>query len=704
MSESSTASRATLPTPATSFLGRGAELAESERLLAGTRLLTVTGPGGAGKTRFALELARRLEPRFPGGAVACFFASLRDPSLVLPTIAHALDVREEGGRSALEALVQRLEDAELLLLLDNLEHLPDAVPDLSELLIACPHLTLLVTSRARLRVTGEVVYELPPLGADESVALFCERAHVEPSSIVRELCTRLEGLPLAIELAAARLSLLSPEQLLERLSKRLDLLKAGRGADPRQQTLRATIEWSYDLLSEDEQRLFRSLSVFRGGCTLEAAEEVCGAELDTLESLCENSLLRRADGRYSMLATIREYAERLLDEEGAAGRLRAAHARHYTGLALSSDVGLAKGDPGTWAAITPEADNLRAAISASLELDPLRALDACRALDRFWQHGARDREGYETLRRALAAAPDAVPLDRGRALIAAASLAIRLGTLDDAGELLDEAVAELRRAESAPRIAAALNNRGLVALLLGDLPVARACLEESLALRRALGERATMAPALSNLGKLSLYEGDLAAARELLDEAVEIRRAFSSQQLHQTLFDLAVLDALAGEPGRAVGVSAEALRHAEDVDDPAGAIEAGALLAVCSVLSGDVERAGEALRAAIERCVDGGYEGRLPFVLWACAGYATARGRASDGLLLLGATEDAGSAEGGELFGGLWGERVLAGAREALPESRVAELLDQGRSLSAKAALARALALVPTDETAGVRS
>jgi tetratricopeptide (TPR) repeat protein len=426
---------------------------------------------------------------------------------------------------------------------------------------------------------------------------------------------------------------------------------------------------------------------------------VCGAEIDTLESLLDNSLLRRADGRYSMLETIREYAERLLDEEGAAGRLRAAHARHYTGLALSSDVGLAHGDPGTWAAIAPEADNLRAAISASLELDPLRALDACRALDRFWQHGSRDREGYETLRRALAAAPDAVPLDRGRALIAAASLAIRLGMLDEAGELLDEAVAELRRAESPPRIAAALNNRGLVALLLGDLPVARACLEESLALRRALGERAAMAPALSNLGKLSLYEGDLVAARELLDEAVEIRRAFSSRQLHQTLFDLAVLDALAGDPARAAEVSAEALRHAEDVDDPAGAIEAGALLAVCSILAGGVERAGEALRAALERSLDGGYEGRLPFVLWACAGYAAERGRLADGLLLLGAVERAGSAEGGELFEALWRERILEAARKTLPEPSVAELLDRGRSLPAKAALARAQALIPTDET-----
>jgi class 3 adenylate cyclase len=286
-----------LPTPASSFLGRDNELFEADALLRQTRLLTVHGPGGQGKTRFALELARRArEERFSDyedGVFSCFLASLRDPSLVLATICQTLSVPDEAGRSALESLSSHLQGKMLLLLLDNLEHLLACAVELSQLLSVCPELTLLVTSRELLRIDGELPYALPPLAYEESVSLFCERARAEPAEPIRLLCDRLEGLPLAIELAAARMTLLTPEQLLERLSQRLDLLKGGRDADPRQQTLRATIEWSYDLLSAAEQELFARLSVFIGGCTLEAAEEVAEAELDTLESLLDKSLLRR---------------------------------------------------------------------------------------------------------------------------------------------------------------------------------------------------------------------------------------------------------------------------------------------------------------------------------------------------------------------------------------------------------------------------
>ncbi len=262
--------------------------------------MTLTGPGGTGKTRLALEAAATLVPSYKAGVFWVGLASLRDPALVGETISQTLGAKD--------GLAEHIGEREMLLLLDNLEQVVEAAPELSELLQACPNLTLLVTSRELLRVAGEVEYPVPPLASPEAVALFCARAQLESSDEIAELCARLDNLPLAVELAAARTKALSPAQILERLSSRLDLLKGGRDADPRQQTLRATIEWSYDLLSAAEQELFARLSVFAGGCTLEAAEEVCDADLDTLQSLVEKSLAPLYQERYWMLETIREFA------------------------------------------------------------------------------------------------------------------------------------------------------------------------------------------------------------------------------------------------------------------------------------------------------------------------------------------------------------------------------------------------------------
>ena len=250
----------------------------------GARLITLTGPGGTGKTRLAIEAATSLVGSYKAGVFWVGLATLRDPALVTETIAQTLGAKDD--------LAAHIAERELLLLLDNLEQVIEAAPELSALLAACPNLTLLVTSRELLRIPGEVEYAVPPLAEPEAVALFCARSQLEPSDEIAELCARLDSLPLAVELAAARTKALSPAQILERLSQRLDLLKGGRDADPRQQTLRATIEWSYELLSPAEQQLFARLSVFAGGCTLEAAEEVADADLDTLQSLVEKSLLR----------------------------------------------------------------------------------------------------------------------------------------------------------------------------------------------------------------------------------------------------------------------------------------------------------------------------------------------------------------------------------------------------------------------------
>ena len=311
-----------LPTPATRFLGREHELFEAVSLVydRDPRMLTILGPGGTGKTRFALELCRLLAEDADGGTVFCPLAPLREPELVLTTIAERLG----AGSADAASIAARVGDKRTHVLVDNVEHLlPHAASPLALLAEAAPSLRLVVTSREALRVRSEVELDLPPLAEREAVDLFLARAQavrpdLEEGEAVRALCARLDRLPLALELAAARTKLLSPDALLERLGASLDLLKGARDVDERHATLRATIAWSYDLLSEDEQRLFGRLAVFRGGCTLESAERVCDADLDTLASLLDKSLVRRRTGRlgeerFWMLETIREFAREKLD-------------------------------------------------------------------------------------------------------------------------------------------------------------------------------------------------------------------------------------------------------------------------------------------------------------------------------------------------------------------------------------------------------
>ncbi|MCY7303259.1 MAG: adenylate/guanylate cyclase domain-containing protein, partial [Thermoleophilia bacterium] len=362
-----------LPTPATPFLGREQELFEAATLWLerDPRALTIIGPGGTGKTRFSIELGRFLAEEADGGTVFVPLAPVRDPALVVPLIAGALGASGDSPT----AIATRVGDRRTHVVLDNLEQLlPSAARPLADLLAAAPALRLITTSREPVRIAGESEYDLAPMGELDAVSLFLERAQAVRSDIadspaVHELILRLDGLPLAIELAAARVKLLGPEQLLDRIAQRLDLLKGGRDVDERHATLRATIAWSYDLLTEEEQQLFARLAVFRGGCTLDAAEAVCEADLDTLASLLDKSLVRRrtdADGeeRFWMLETIREFARERLDSTDEEDALRRKQADRMLELSERAGTRAIVDRPRSWNfdLVAPEIDNVRAVL------------------------------------------------------------------------------------------------------------------------------------------------------------------------------------------------------------------------------------------------------------------------------------------------------------------------------------------------------
>ncbi len=457
-----TLSNTNLPRPASSFVGREREVSEVASLLRdGTRLLSLTGPGGTGKTRLAVEAGVELVPEFKNGVFWVGLAALRDPVLVTETIAQTL--------GANDGLTEYVGEREMLLLLDNFEQVVEAAPEVAALLEGCPNLRLLVTSREVLRVRGEVEYAVPPLALPEAIELFCARSQLQPDDAIAELCRALDNLPLAIELAAARTSVLSPAQIIERLSQRLDLLKGGRDAEARQATLRATIEWSHDLLTEEERRLFARLAVFRGGCMLDAAEEVAKADLDTMQSLVHKSLLRHRDERFWMLETIREFAAGRLDKSGEADEMLRRHAEHFVSLAEAAFPNL-RGSPKEWLdRLEREHENIRAALdrleaSGETEL----ALQLAGAVSRFWYlrgHFAEGRRRLESLLPANAS-PTAA---RARALNGAAVMAANSGDIATARLRAEEALAIHRALDDAWGTAYSVYMLGFMACEEGDL-------------------------------------------------------------------------------------------------------------------------------------------------------------------------------------------------------------------------------------------
>jgi predicted ATPase len=544
-----TISNTNLPRPASSFVGRERETAEVVELLRDSaRLVTLSGPGGSGKTRLAIEAASALVSDFKSGTFWVGLAALRDAALVTETIAQTLGAKDGLG--------DHIGERELLLLLDNLEQVVDCAPALADLLESCPNLRLLATSRELLRVRGEVEYAVPPLTDTEAVALFCERSRLKADDTIAELCRRLDNLPLAVELAAARTRVLSPGQILERLSQRLDLLKGGRDAEARQQTLRATIAWSYELLSEDEQRLFARLSVFRGGCTLAAAEDVCDADLDTLQSLVEKSLVRFTNERYWLLETIREYAAGQLAESGERDAIRRRFADHLLTMAesLPVDVPVASG----WLdRMDAEHDNLRAALDFLEDLgETQQGLRLAGALWRFWGVRGHHREGMERLGETLARDHSATAARAG-ALIGACAVAVDVKEYERARRYADEALDLYRGVEDAWGVARATFFQGFVAIESGDFARARPPFEECLKRFTELGAEHDVQLVLFNLSWACEELGDEQRARDLAEEC--LRRARASGSRRNLAF---ALDLVWGERLRDDGRLDEALEAA----------------------------------------------------------------------------------------------------------------------------------------------
>ncbi len=528
-----------LPVLHSPTIGRSAELASAAQLLSGgSRLLTVIGPGGVGKTRLAVEVATALSPA--GGGWFCTLDSVSDPALVPGAIAAALGLTEDGD--ALQAVAARLSSSPAALVLDNFEQVMGATQVVSTLLSSCPDLKVVVTSQEALRIRGEQELPLGPLtppgrrasneelAGNDAVALFTHIARgVRPdfeldeanAAAVSEICRRLDGLPLALELAAARLRMLSPSALLAKMTERLDILESrSRDAQERHRSVHAAVAWSYELLGSDERRALRAFSVFREGASLLAAEQVLGEAAFDLESLVEKSLVQREDTpegdiRLRMLFTVREFAEGLLFSEGEADLLRDAHAAWFSSR-VPAEVPRDEAFGAWLREMDADHDNLQAALGRLLESDPPGALTMATNLGMFWLTRGHLAAGRHWLGRALEAAPEGTA--RMFASHAAGNLAWAARDLDDAQARYEAALGSGEQRLEMD----ALNGLGVVAIDRGDLATARGHLERCLELARAAG--APVDQLLGNLAAIAFETGDLPAARDRVAEAFELAR------------------------------------------------------------------------------------------------------------------------------------------------------------------------------------
>jgi predicted ATPase/class 3 adenylate cyclase len=621
-----------LPPQLTSFVGRERELEECRALLAETRLLTLTGPGGTGKTRLSLQLAAGASGEFSGGAWFVALGAIRDPELVPSAIAEALGVKEtQGGRPIQELVIDRLRSREALLVLDNFEQIMEAASVVGELIGAAPDVKVIVTSRSPLRLYGEREFPVPPLGLPdpralpdldslshfEAVALFIDRARsVKPNfavtnenaPAVAEICARLDGLPLALELAAARIRVFSPQTMLARLGDRLALLTGGsRDLPGRQQTLREAIAWSHDLLDAPEQRLFARFAVFRGGAQLEDAEAVCGPPdelginvLEGLESLAEKSLLTVGDEgdrgpRFGMLETIQDFAKEQLDESGEGDRTRQRHADVFLALVEEAEPRLLGQEGNQWLdRLELDHDNLRAALDWACDAQQTGiALRMSGALWRFWQIRGHLGEAGVRVDRALALPDDDSDLHaRLKAVEAAGGIAYWRSDVDTERKFYEHALDLAKRIGDKGLIANALYNLSFPFAQAGEEDAARSYMMQSVSLFEEIGDSPGLARAYWGLGSNAFITGEYEAAQQYFDRALEeSRKAGDEFQAAWTLFTSGESSLRQKDRERARASLTQALKLFSAVGDLSGIVFCLESFAELAVLDHDDERA-----------------------------------------------------------------------------------------------------------------
>jgi predicted ATPase/class 3 adenylate cyclase len=623
-----------LPPRLPELIGRDQDIAAVTELVSSPEISVVTlvGPGGTGKTRLSLALAAEMLPSFPDGVFFVDLSALGDPSLVIASIAQVLSLRETPGRSLEESLTDHLAAKEMLLVLDNFEQVMQAASSLSSLLQGAKALKVVVTSREALRISGERVVAVAPLGLPKSgsdleevtgspaVALFVARAQAvkadfsltpENASDVAAICRRLDGLPLALELAAARINLLSPSSLLARLEKGLKVLSAGRrDASDRQRTLRGAIAWSYELLSEDEQSLFRRLAVFAGGWSLEAAESVCDRgdlELDVLDglaSLADKSLVRPgatdAD-RFTMLETIREFALEKLEESNEAGDISRVHADYFRRLAEEAEPHLIGEHQKDWLdRLEAEHDNLRTSLESDITRDPEAAMRIANSVWRFWDARGYITEGRNWMERILLTSPARTP-HRMRAAQAAGVLCEVQGDYETATAHAEEALLLARSFGDHVEAAGALMSLGWVSLQRGDIQRASVLSEEALSLAGAEhANHHVLVRALNNLAAVRSEQGRGDEATSLLRRSVKIAEASADMRGQMmALVTLGEEEAVNGDLDRATADLFRALTLAEQVDDSLYAAAALINLGIVELATGHIEQAADRFRRAL---------------------------------------------------------------------------------------------------------
>jgi predicted ATPase/DNA-binding CsgD family transcriptional regulator len=631
-----------LPLQLTTLIGREQEITTACALLRRpeVRLVTLSGAPGIGKTRLGLQVAGDLVNDFADGVCFIPLASIRDPNLVLSTIAQTLEINEAGDRSLLDHLQASLKNKHLLLLLDNFEQVTEAAPRLAELLMACPHLKIFVTSRAVLHIRGEHEFSVPPLTLPDlahlpegealtqytAIHLFLQRAQtVKPdfqmtssnASAIARLCVHLDGLPLAIELAAARIKLLPPQALLARIDQRLAVLTNGPGDVPaRQQTLRNTIAWSYQLLDAHEQRLFKRISVFAGGCTLQALEainaalgdvEEAGSMLERVASLIDKSLLQqiepeREELRFMMLETIREYGREVLISKGEMEATQRAYAAYYLALAEEAEPMLILAGQEHWLLrLEQEHENLRAALSWLLEQDEIElALRMCSALGPFWRVRDYLNEGWNFLERALSAKKEVATVVRAKALIGTGMITSLVGNFDQAETLGNEALRLFRELGDTLGLVAALCTLGQVALDRSDYVAACTLVEEALVLSREVNDLWAIASSLWLLSYAAFEQGDYVKARTLIEEALTLSREMNNTwAIASSLVRLAQIFFFQGDHVRAYSMAGESLALARKVGDKKWIAYALAILGYVAFVQGDQARSRSLLEESL---------------------------------------------------------------------------------------------------------